>query len=70
MSYNLVSPHYTTTKAKSGGRERSRMRWRRKRKRRKGGIRGKIRMGKIQGGKPMGCVIREGWSRCPTNDTV
>ena len=31
MSYNLVSPHYTTTKAKSGGRERSRWRrWRRK----------------------------------------
>ena len=28
MSYNLVSPHYTTTKAKSGGRERSLRRWR------------------------------------------
>ena len=28
------------------------------------------RMGKIEGGKPMGCVIREGWSRCPCNDTV
>ena len=29
-----------------------------------------IRMGKIEGGKPMGCVIREGWSRCPSNHTV
>ena len=34
MSYNLVSPHYTTTKAKSGGRERNRkMMWRRKSRR-------------------------------------
>ena len=67
MSYNLVSPHYTTTKAKSGGRKR---RWRRgsekvgrremirERVEEGGKIRRVIRMGKIRGGKPMGCVIR------------
>ena len=54
MSYNLVSPHYTTTKAKSGGRK--------KVKEEEGDMtrRGSRswRMGKIRGGKPMGCDKR------------
>ena len=65
MSYNLVSPHYTTTKAKSGGRKK--VKEEEGDMKRRGAEDGG--WGRYGEGSQWG-VIREGWSGCPCNDTV